>query len=188
MIFNKNKTKAETQGKGDKVTTGRLRLNTDLAEYNEDKIKGINISFNDPNNIMEMKITVEPAQESLYKGAIYTFNLTFPPTYPLDPPILQLENRVFHPQFLDGKVCLPLIRDDWKPTLTLYNVICGLLYLFDSPNPKDPLDKEAATLMNENLEEFKKALAGCLKGGSYKGQKYDRMIKWYMLDLIDRIL
>lgn len=90
---------------------------------------------------MEMKVSVEPEKSSLYSGSTYHFSLTFPATYPIDAPILHLQNKVFHPQFLDGKVCLPLLREDWKPTLTLYNIICGLLFLFNNPNPNDPLDK-----------------------------------------------
>jgi hypothetical protein len=58
MLFIGKKNTTTTETKGDKVTTGRLRLQTDLTEYNEDKIKGINISFPDANNIMEMAVTV----------------------------------------------------------------------------------------------------------------------------------
>ena len=163
---------------GDKVTAGKLRLQSDLTEYNEDKIKGIDIQFPNPNNIMEMLILVDPPKETFYAGGIYEFRLNFPVTYPIDAPTLELKQKIFHPNIdYNGKVCLPLLRDDWKPTHTLYNIICGLIFLFNSPNPKDPLNVDAGVLMNDNLEEFKKTLAITLKGGNFKNEKFDKMIK-----------
>ena len=111
MIFIPKKASTGNEVKGDKVSSGRLRLQTDLTEYNEDKIKGINITFPNHNNIMDMTITVEPPKETLYAGAAYTFTLSFPPSYPVDPPALLLKDKVLHPQFdYQGKVCLPLLR------------------------------------------------------------------------------
>ena len=61
----------QSGNKTDKTTAGKLRLQSDLTEYNEDKIKGIDIKFPDPNNIMAMTIVVEPPKETLYAGGAY---------------------------------------------------------------------------------------------------------------------
>jgi len=62
----------------------------------------------------------------------------------------------------DGSVCLNLLREDWQPTLSLEDVIMGLLHLYVSPNPDDPLDKEAAELMRSNPTLFRqKARRSC---------------------------
>ena len=50
--------------------------------------------------------------------------------------------QVFHPNIdEEGKVCLNILRADWKPVLTMKAVIFGLELLFIEPNPDDPLNK-----------------------------------------------
>ena len=55
---------------------------------------------------------------------------------------------------LDGNVCLNILREDWKPVLTINSIVYGLQYLFLEPNPDDPLNKEAATELQANRDEF----------------------------------
>jgi hypothetical protein len=39
--------------------------------------------------------------------------------------------QVFHPNIdMEGKVCLNILRDDWKPVLDIGAVINGLFFLF----------------------------------------------------------
>ena len=51
-------------------------------------------------------------------------------------------------------MCLNILREDWKPVLTINSIVYGLQYLFLEPNPDDPLNKEAATELQANREEF----------------------------------
>lgn len=45
--------------------------------------------------------------------------------------------QVFHPNIdLEGNVCLNILREDWKPVLSINSVIYGLQFLFmASPFP-----------------------------------------------------
>ena len=54
---------------------------------------------------------------------------------------------------LQGKVCLNILREDWKPVLDINAVIYGLIYLFYEPNPDDPLNKEAASLFRTDRDQ-----------------------------------
>lgn len=39
--------------------------------------------------------------------------------------------QVYHPNIdLDGNVCLNILREDWKPVLSINSIIYGLQYLF----------------------------------------------------------
>ena len=43
----------------------------------------------------------------------------------------QLAVQVYHPNIdLEGNVCLNILREDWKPVLSINSVIYGLHYLF----------------------------------------------------------
>jgi len=47
------------------------------------------------------------------------------------------------------------LREDWKPVLGINVVMLGLIFLFMEPNPNDPLNREAATIMRDNEYDFK---------------------------------
>lgn len=39
--------------------------------------------------------------------------------------------QVFHPNLdLEGNICLNILREDWKPVLTINSVVYGLNHLF----------------------------------------------------------
>jgi ubiquitin-conjugating enzyme E2 M len=39
--------------------------------------------------------------------------------------------QVYHPNIdLEGKICLNILREDWKPVLSISSVIYGLQFLF----------------------------------------------------------
>jgi ubiquitin-protein ligase len=39
--------------------------------------------------------------------------------------------QVYHPNIdLEGNVCLNILREDWKPVLSINSIIYGLQYLF----------------------------------------------------------
>ena len=39
--------------------------------------------------------------------------------------------QVFHPNIdLEGNICLNILREDWKPVLSISSVIYGLQFLF----------------------------------------------------------
>jgi len=66
-----------------------------------------------------------------------------------------LFQQVYHPNIdLDGNVCLNILREDWKPVLTINAIVYGLQYLFLEPNPDDPLNKEAANELQVGLVAF----------------------------------
>jgi ubiquitin-conjugating enzyme E2 M len=71
---------------------------------------------------------------------------------------------------------LNILREDWKPVSSLKDVMFGLLFLFLTPNPTDPLNKEAAELMLKDKNEFAKVAALTMKGGYHNGVTFDRVI------------
>lgn len=103
---------------------------------------------------MNYRIVIKP-DEGYYKGGGFSFDLKIPNSYPHEPPKLKCETSIYHPNIdRDGNVCLNILREDWKPVLTINSIIYGLLYLFYEPNPEDPLNEEAAYYLKNDKRQF----------------------------------
>ena len=96
-----------------------------MSELKMDKGMTLNL-YNGPEDLMNFKITVAP-DDGMYKRGVFVFDFKVPKTYPHDPPKVQCETTVFHPNIdMEGHVCLNILREDWKPVLTIQSVIMGL--------------------------------------------------------------
>ena len=83
--------------------------------------------------------------------------MTVPEFFPFQPYKVKLVDPIFHPNIdEEGRVCLNLIREDWVPSIDLSQVACSLQFLLSEPNPDDPLNEEAATLLKEDPETFRR--------------------------------
>jgi ubiquitin-conjugating enzyme E2 M len=87
----------------------------------------------------------------------------------MDPPKLNCLNRIYHPNIsYKGNVCLPLVREDFAPTVTLTSIICGLIYILTYPNAEDALNPEIGDLMIKDYEMFKKIVYHTVEGRVFK--------------------
>eukprot|EP01088_Endostelium_zonatum_P002126 TRINITY_DN12573_c0_g1_i1.p1 TRINITY_DN12573_c0_g1~~TRINITY_DN12573_c0_g1_i1.p1 ORF type:complete len:241 (+),score=74.29 TRINITY_DN12573_c0_g1_i1:100-822(+) len=165
--------KAGAPKKG-KVKPVELRVQKDVAEL--ETIPGVEADFPDPNNLMTFFAKVCP-NEGLYQGATFKFKIEIDNDYPYKAPRAECQTLVYHPNIdWEGHVCLNILRDEWKPILTLSSVLLGLLTLFLEPNPDDPLNKEAATLMLDKPAEFERNVKSSLRGGNVLGRSFPKLI------------
>ena len=107
--------------------------------------------------------------------AAVVFDCKVPKSYPHDPPKILCETQVFHPNIdMEGHVCLNILREDWKPVLTISSVIMGLQFLMLEPNADDPLNKQAAKLMIDYPSEFANKVSQTMSGRSMtiEGKQY----------------
>lgn len=73
-------------------------------------------------------------------------------------------------------MCLNILREDWKPVLSIHSVMIGLQYLFQEPNGDDPLNKEAAKALR-NPSGFQQNVVMSMKGMPVNGVSYDKVTK-----------
>jgi ubiquitin-conjugating enzyme E2 M len=153
---------------------GEIRIQKELDEL--ELPQQCKISFPDPNVLMKFHITITP-DESYWKGASYQFAFTVPGMYPHEAPKVKSETKIYHPNIdLQGNVCLNILREDWKPVLSISSVVYGLLYLFLEPNPNDPLNHEAAQVLRQNAGEFGRIVQRTLRGGSVGSETFPRLL------------
>jgi ubiquitin-conjugating enzyme E2 M len=135
-----------------------------------------NVSFPDPNDLTFFKVIVKP-DTGYWKGATYDFTFTIPAHYPHEPPKVECLTLIYHPNIdLQGKVCLNILREDWKPVLDINSVIYGLIYLFYEPNPDDPLNHEAADLFRKDVKQFERLVDRTLRGGTMDDVCFEKLL------------
>jgi len=168
------KTKQSGESASKRANAAELRAQKDIAEMSPPT--GCKVEFKDPNDIMNFTLYIIP-NDGMYIGATFTFSIIIPHSYPYDPPKVHCDTLVYHPNIdLEGHVCLNILRQDWMPVLSLGSVIFGLMTLFLEPNPDDPLNKEAATLMIDNNKAFRSNVYTSLHGGSIGGRQFPRLL------------
>ncbi|KAF8287122.1 ubiquitin-conjugating enzyme E2 [Trypanosoma cruzi] len=159
-----------------------LRLKKDL-----DNLDGIRstIDIPDPQNMLRMKVTVRPPYPSIWQGGIFEFLLEFREDYPYEGPRVRYLGpyRIWHPniegdEYTEGEgglrgdvkntwgVCLSF-QTEWKPTMSLRDIIIMIELLFQDPNPDDPLHgtaKQAAQMMKDNPAKFRDKARRWMRG------------------------
>lgn len=82
--------------------------------------------FPDVDDILNFVLTIEP-DEGMYCTGSFTFDFAINQNFPHEPPKVRCKEVIYHPNIdLEGKVCLNILREDWKPVLNLNAVIVGL--------------------------------------------------------------
>jgi len=157
-----------------KRTPGEIRIQKDIADLDGGNVA--NIDFPNPNDLTSFGVSITP-DSGFWKNATYNFKFDIPDHYPHTPPKVHCETKIYHPNInLEGKVCLNILREDWKPVLDINAVIYGLIFLFYEPNPDDPLNHESAELFRKDVKHFERLVQRTLRGGMMDGVHFDRLI------------
>eukprot|EP00798_Chlamydomonas_sp_ICE-L_P018206 gene18206-24650_t len=118
---------------------------------------------------MNFQMTIIP-DEGVYKNGKFLFDFTISAGYPHDAPKVLCKTMVYHPNIdMEGKICLNILREDWKPVLSISSVVYGLQFLFLDPNPDDPLNKEAAQMFQDNPRQFESLVQRSIMHGESPG-------------------
>jgi ubiquitin-conjugating enzyme E2 M len=151
-----------------------LVISADIAELDGGRVA--NIEFPNPNDLTVFEVSITP-DSGFWKNATYKFKFDIPDHYPHTPPKVHCDTKIYHPNInLEGKVCLNILREDWKPVLDINAVIYGLIFLFYEPNPDDPLNHEAAELFRKDTKNFERLVQRTLRGGVMDGVHFEKLV------------
>ena len=147
----------------------------DIGELDGGKVA--TVTFPKVNDLSNFNVVIKP-DSGYWKGATYKFVFVVPPHYPHSPPKVDCTTKIYHPNIdLQGKVCLNILREDWRPVMDINSVIYGLIYLFYEPNADDPLNHEAADLFRKDIKSFERLVNRTLRGGTLDGVSFERLVK-----------
>eukprot|EP00127_Corallochytrium_limacisporum_P003219 Clim_evm68s147 gene=Clim_evmTU68s147 len=94
-----------------------------------------------------------------WEGGVFKLEMHFSDTYPSTPPKCKFTPPLFHPNvYPSGTVCLSLLDadKDWKPAITVKQILLGIQALLTEPNPNDPAQADAYQAFRDNPEEYKR--------------------------------
>ena len=101
------------------------------------------------------KGTIVGPASSPYEGGLFKLNIRFPHDYPFQPPKVNFETKIFHPNIsTSGDICLDVLKDQWSPALTISKILLSICSLLTDPNPDDPLVPEIAKMFKDNPIQY----------------------------------
>lgn len=97
-----------------------------------------------------------------WSGATLKLVMEFTEEYPGKPPKCKVvsppgDDVLFHPNvYPSGTVCLSILNEDedWKPNITVRQILMGIQDLIDNPNPNSPAQSEPFIAFTENKKEY----------------------------------
>ncbi|KTW28174.1 hypothetical protein T552_02033 [Pneumocystis carinii B80] len=163
----------DTEMKNHKISAAQIRVQKDITELLLPET--MKIEFPDIDDFLNFYLTITP-DEGFYKGGSFCFKFNINENYPHDPPKVKCTQKIYHPNIdLNGNVCLNILREDWKPVLSLSAIMFGLQYLFLEPNTEDPLNKDAADDLRNNQESFRRNVQISMRGGYVLSEMFENV-------------
>eukprot|EP01116_Phalansterium_solitarium_P024304 TRINITY_DN8877_c0_g1_i2.p1 TRINITY_DN8877_c0_g1~~TRINITY_DN8877_c0_g1_i2.p1 ORF type:complete len:159 (-),score=6.66 TRINITY_DN8877_c0_g1_i2:174-650(-) len=110
-------------------------------------------------NLMVWECGIPGKPGTNWEGGVYPLTMEFTEDYPSKPPKCKFPPQFFHPNiYPSGTVCLSILNEeeDWKPSITVKQILQGVQELLDSPNANSPAQADAYHLFVANKTEYYK--------------------------------
>ena len=111
-----------------------------------------------PDNPYIYNATFIPSNNSIYHYGVFNVQITIPLGYPMYPPRVTMITKIFHPNISeDGRMYVELLYGDYKPTLSILDLMEYIYSLFTAPDSDDlsQCNYHASELYKRNIEQFK---------------------------------
>ncbi|CAA7265440.1 unnamed protein product [Cyclocybe aegerita] len=135
--------------------TAARRIQKELKDINEKPLPGLSVEVKD-DNMFEWKCSIKADSDSPYKNGTFHFNLSLPPNYPFKAPTalqVTFTTKIYHPGINEeGAICVPVLRDEWKPTVTLSTVLSIIQEKLNNPSPDDPFEPDIAASSLDTID------------------------------------
>ncbi|KAF9009413.1 ubiquitin-conjugating enzyme/RWD-like protein [Cyathus striatus] len=134
--------------------TAVRRIQKELSDISNNPIDGVIVEPQE-DNIFEWKCAIKAAADSPYKNGTFRFTVSLPPNYPFKAPTVTFSTRIYHPGINEeGAICVPVLRDQWKPAVTISSVLAIIQEKVNNPSPDDPFEPEIAALLKNDKSKF----------------------------------
>merc|ERR1712072_292063 len=146
-------------------------LKKQLIELSKDGESGFSVGLEDDSDFFKWRVMFEGPSDSLYEGGVFCALLTFPPDFPNNPPEMQFETEMWHPNiYPDGRVCISILHppgtdrfnehetadERWRPIIGVHSILVSVLSMLVDPNLDSPANIDAAVQMKNDPDAWKK--------------------------------
>lgn len=92
-----------------------------------------------------------------WEGGVYSLRIDFSNSYPSHAPVVTFTPVIFHPNvYSSGRVCLSILTDEWRPAISVKQILMGVQDLLDTPNENSPANGQANKIYLRDKNEYKK--------------------------------
>lgn len=108
-------------------------------------------------SMQEFFVVFHGPKETPFENGTWKIHVELPDAYPYRSPSIGFENKIYHPNIDEnsGSVCLDVINQTWSPMFDIFNIFEVFLpQLLRYPNPTDPLNTDASSLLIKNKESY----------------------------------
>ena len=110
-------------------------------------------------DLMRWEAGIPGKAGTIWEGGEYYMTMQFTEDYPTKPPKCQFSPVLFHPNiYPSGTVCLSVLNEDkdWRPSITIKQMLLAIQDLLDNPNPKDPAQKEPYEVFMKSKADYER--------------------------------
>ena len=138
------------------MSQAQRRITKELKEFNENPPDDFTAGPEDDSDLYKWVCTIPGPEESPYEGGTFNLKMEFPKDYPFKPPKVEFTTKVYHPNVKQdtGYICLGILKDDWKPDITVPGILFAIRDLLGHPNLDHPVETDVAKLYKEDKDKF----------------------------------
>jgi ubiquitin-conjugating enzyme E2 W len=123
------------------TTSPNYRIQRELKEFLRDPPPNLSVQVG--KNIRIWIVTLQGV--GIYQGETFCLRIQFPPQYPMVPPSVYFlpkpQMPVHEHVYTNGDICLSLLGDGWRPTMTAQSIAVSILSILASAQSKSlPMD------------------------------------------------
>lgn len=123
-------------------------------------------------NYLEWEALLPGPDDTPFEGGVFSARLSFPPTYPLEPPTMRFDPPIFHPNvYPDGLVCISILHaagDDpnmyessaerWSPVQSIEKILLSVLSMLAEPNVESGANIDACKMYRDDRDAYEKTI------------------------------
>jgi len=135
--------------------------------------------------LARFKTVIEGPKDSPYEGGVFQLDFTIPDDYPLCPPKITFETKIWHPNIATqtGKICVDILDNEHFPALPFPTILLSIQSLLDEPNFDDSIEP---AVIEEYRLQSKKAFVKTAKEWTAKYANKNEEIKEYMTNRLNK--
>lgn len=126
------------------------RLIGELKQYNKEPSEFLEDLAPVGDDLLHWTAIMKGVQGTAYERGRWLLDIQVPEGYPHKAPTIRFVTPICHPNIhlKTGEICLDLLKGAWSPAYSLSRTLMAIHSMLETPEPKSPLNVDAANLLN----------------------------------------